>query len=193
MYNIDTVCVYCGGASQVDGAYRKAAEELGAAIAAKGWNLVCGGNIGIMGAIAKSVIERGGKVTIVIPEDLKKRELENDWATEMIVAGSMHERKITMVKRSQAFVILPGGLGTLDEFFELITWRQLGFHDKPVILANIGGYWDRLLSLVDGIIEAGFAKPVHRNTFQVVTQAADIVPAICCASDSGRESGMAKI
>ncbi len=193
MHNISTVCVYCGGASQVDDAYRVAAEELGAEISARGWNLVCGGNIGMMGVLAKAAIGGGGKVTIVIPEDLKKRELENSWVTEMIVAGSMHERKITMVKKSQAFVVLPGGLGTLDEFFELITWRQLGFHDRPIVLVNVAGYWDRLLHMVDGIIEAGFARPEHRNIFRVVARVEDVIPAICGAPEITQEHGEGKM
>lgn len=193
MHNIKTVCVYCGGASQVDPVYKRAAETLGAIIAAEGWSLVCGGNIGIMGAIAKAVIENDGRVTVVIPEDLKKRELADDWVTEMVVASSMHERKITMVKRSQAFVILPGGLGTLDEFFELITWRQLGFHDKPIVLVNVAGYWDRLIHLIDGIAERGFMRPEHKNAFRVVSHVEDVVPALLGAPDPHGETRTALI
>lgn len=190
MNNIKTICVYCGSAAQVDPRYKKAGADLGQAIAAQGWSLVCGGNVGIMGEVAKAVTGGGGKVTVVIPEDLKKRELESDWASETVVAQSMHERKITMVKRSQAFVILPGGLGTLDEFFELVTWRQLGFHDKPIVLVNVAGYWDRLLNLVEGIVDAGFAKPAHRHTFRVVSDPAEVIPALLGAPDPRQQEHM---
>lgn len=178
MNSIKTICVYCGRAFGVDGVYRTSATALGKIMAGEKIDLVCGGNVGVMGDISAAVIETGGKVTVVIPEDLQKRELAHaqSGVSEFVVVKSMHERKITMFKRSDAFVILPGGLGTLDEFFELITWRQLDFHRKPVVLANIGGYWDPLLRLVDHLAAHGFIAPEDRNIFGVANRVEDILP-----------------
>lgn len=187
MNSIKTICVYCGRAFGVNGVYRTAAAALGRIMAGEKINLVCGGNVGVMGDISASVIEAGGLVTVVIPEDLQKRELAHaqTGVGEFVVVKSMHERKINMFKRSDAFVILPGGLGTLDEFFELITWRQLDFHHKPIVLANIAGYWDPLLKLVDHLAEHGFIAPEDRKIFGVANRAEDILPLLRKARESG--------
>jgi uncharacterized protein (TIGR00730 family) len=185
MNSIKTICVYCGRAFGVNGIYRTAAAALGKTMAGEKIDLVCGGNVGVMGDISAAVIAEQGKVTVVIPEDLQKRELAHaqSGVSEFVVVGSMHERKITMFKRSDAFVILPGGLGTLDEFFELITWRQLDFHRKPVVLANIGGYWDPLLTLVDHLATHGFIAPEDRRIFSVANRAEDILPLLRAETD----------
>lgn len=178
MGSIKTICVYCGRAFGVNNAYKNAAAALGKILAAEKINLVCGGNVGVMGEISASVVGAKGTVTVIIPEDLQKRELAHsqNGVSEFVVVKSMHERKITMFKRSDAFVILPGGLGTLDEFFELITWRQLDFHRKPIVLANIAGYWDPLLGLIDHMATHGFISPEDRKIFAVANRVEEILP-----------------
>lgn len=195
MNAIKTICVYCGRAFGVDGLYRTAATALGQLMAAHKINLVCGGNVGVMGDISASVIAAGGKVTVVIPEDLQKRELSHaqSGVSEFVVVKSMHERKITMFKRSDAFVILPGGLGTLDEFFELITWRQLDFHRKPVVLANIGGYWDPLLRLVDHLAANGFIAPEDKHIFGIANRVEDILPLLHTEKEKRDEKATRKM
>lgn len=178
--SIRTICVYCGRAFGVNNAYKDAAAALGKILATEKIDLVCGGNVGVMGDISASVIAANGKVTVVIPEDLQKRELAHTQSgvSEFVVVKSMHERKITMFKRSDAFVILPGGLGTLDEFFELITWRQLDFHHKPIVLANIAGYWNPLLGLLDHMAAHEFISPEDRKIPAVVDRVEDILPVL---------------
>ncbi|MCB9978319.1 MAG: TIGR00730 family Rossman fold protein [Rhodospirillales bacterium] len=178
MESIKTICVYCGRAFGVNNAYKNAAAALGKILAAEKINLVCGGNVGVMGEISASVVDAKGTVTVVIPEDLQRRELAHSQSgvSEFVVVKSMHERKITMFKRSDAFVILPGGLGTLDEFFELLTWRQLDFHHKPIVLANIAGYWDPLLGLLDHLAAHEFIGPEDRKLFAVADRVEEILP-----------------
>lgn len=133
-----------------------------------------GGNFGIMGALSQSVIAHGGHVTGIIPEHLVKIEVANGDVHDLVIVGSMHERKRRMFDISDAIAILPGGLGTLDETFEILTWRQLGLHDKPVYIVNEGGYWQSLLALIDDLIVKGFAKPKIRNLFQVVPDVTEL-------------------
>ncbi len=168
-----SVCVYCGAAGAVDEVYRNAAEAFGAQAAEQGLHLVYGGGrIGLMGLVADSALAAGGTVTGIIPRFLAEYEVEHQGLSELIVVETMHERKQAMVERADAFVVLPGGLGTLDETFEILTWKQLGLHSRPIVLLNIDGYWDPLLALIDHMIGANFAKPAHADLFCVSTSVA---------------------
>jgi len=149
MSKIKAVCVYCGSSPGTDPAFVETARTFGKILAEDGVRLVYGGgSIGLMGALAGSVIEHGGEVTGIIPEFLTAKERPRRIAQEHIVTRDMHERKRTMFERADAFVALPGGLGTLEELVEQLTWAQLGRHKKPILVANINGFWDPLLSLI---------------------------------------------
>ena len=179
MTEIQNVCVYCGSSSRVDQAYKDAAVTLGQDIAAQGWGVVYGGGrVGLMGLVADAALEKGAKVIGIIPEHIQAREVEHNELTELHVVDSMHTRKQMMVDLSQAFVILPGGLGTLDEFFELITWKQLGLHDKPIVVVNLNGYWSDLLSCVDNIADVGFMRQEDKDLFVVVEKIEDVAEAV---------------
>ncbi len=172
MSEFKRLCVYCGSSDRGPAEHMEAARRLGTQMAAMGIGLVYGGGrIGVMGAISEAVIEAGGEVIGIIPDFLLKKEVGNREVTSLEIVGTMHERKARMVDLSDGFVILPGGLGTLDEFFEIVTWRQLGLHDKPIVVANLGGYWDRLGSLIDGMVEANY---VHSRQAAIVHVVDDI-------------------
>lgn len=157
-------------------------------IADNDWDLVYGGaKVGLMGIVADSALEKGAKVTGVMPVDLIKWEVEHTDLTEFVKVESMHERKMEMVQRSDAFVILPGGLGTLDETFEILTWKQLNLHDKPIIIVNVEGYWDGFLSLIDHMVEENFALETSRDLFSVVNDIKDVPDAIMNAPRSKSE------
>src|SRR5437868_582669 len=157
---IKTVCVYCGSGSGSSPRFVEAALALGKSFAENNIRLVYGGgSVGLMGAIAKSTLDHGGLVTGIIPDFLKSREHALSRVQEMIVTPDMHERKRLMFERSDAFVALPGGIGTLEELVEQMTWQQLGRHSKPVLLANIDGFWEPLLALVAHMREAEFIRP----------------------------------
>jgi hypothetical protein len=156
------VCVFCGSADGTRPAYRAAAVELGRALAERGWVLVYGGGkVGLMGAVADAALKAGGQVIGVIPQALVEKEIGHGAVTELIITQTMHERKAIMADRSDGVVTLPGGFGTLDEVAEIITWAQLGYHRKPVILANIDGFFDPLIGLMDHMARQGFIKPAH--------------------------------
>ena len=161
---IRTLCVYCGSWTGRDPQLEDFARSFGSSCAARGIELIYGGGgVGLMGTVAKAALAAGGRVVGIIPRSLMESELADWEATELVVVDSMHERKQQMFDRADGFVALPGGLGTLDETIEMITWRQLGFHDKPIVLANHRGYWDPLLSLFDHIVATGFAgSDAHR-------------------------------
>lgn len=188
MARIRTLCVYCGSSGAVDEQYRAAATELGASLAAAGMDLVYGGGrIGLMGLLADAVLAGGGRVTGIIPTRLRDRELAHQGASELVVVGSMHERKRVMAERADAFAVLPGGTGTLDETFEIVTWRQLGLHDKPIFLVDIGGYWRPLIDLFEHIVAQGFARPLAPQIVEIVPS----VPALLRAlqrAESGAET-----
>jgi len=170
MSAIKSVCVYCGSASRVDDVHKEAARELGRALAERDLELVYGGGrLGLMGIVADAALEAGGRVLGVIPEHLKAYELEHTGLTELLVVPDMHTRKRAMVDRSDAFVVLPGGLGTLDEAFEVMSWKQLGLHDKPIVVRDVNGFWTPLIGLVDHMIGAGFVRPEHRSLFATAT------------------------
>lgn len=174
-----TICVYCGSSSDVDDIYKQVARDFGRLMAEEGITLVYGGgHVGLMGIIADAVLQGGGEVIGIIPEFITAREISHDHLTELHVVKTMHERKMLMAERSDAFVVLPGGFGTMDEFFEILTWRQLQIHDKPIVLLNTEGYWSGLIELLDNIIAKGFARPAHKENFKVVTQTEEVLPAL---------------
>ena len=163
-----SICVFCGSSGKVDDAYRQAASQLGTLVGAKGFDLVYGGgHVGLMGLVADAALASGSSVLGVIPKFLQDYEVGHDGLDELIVTDNMHDRKRLMYERSDAFVILPGGLGTLDETFEVLTWTQLGLSAKPVVLANINGFWNPLLALVDHLVSSGFAREENRSILQV--------------------------
>jgi uncharacterized protein (TIGR00730 family) len=178
MSKINAICVYCGSSPGTDPAFLEAACDFGKILADAGIRLVWGGgSVGLMGAIASSVIEHGGAATGIIPEFLTAKEKPRRLAQEQIVTRDMHERKRTMFDRADAFVALPGGIGTLEELVEQMTWAQLGRHKKPILIANINGFWDPLLSLLAHMRIAGLVPPPSRGVdLLVVERVADILP-----------------
>jgi uncharacterized protein (TIGR00730 family) len=159
---IDYVCVYCGSAIGRNPSYAKAAAEVGSALARHGLGLVYGGGcVGLMGITADAVLAGGGRVIGIIPQALASKEIEHDGLTELHVVADMHERKALMAQRSSAFLTLPGGVGTYEEFFETLSWAALHFHDKPMGILNVAGYFDPLLTLLDHGVSEGFIKPDH--------------------------------
>jgi uncharacterized protein (TIGR00730 family) len=176
--DINTICVYCGSGAGVNPAYAEGARELGRLLAEEGIGLVYGGgSLGLMGETARSVIRHGGRVTGVIPAFLSQREHMLLEAHELVVVENMHQRKHLMFMKSDAFVALPGGLGTLEEFVEQLTWAQLEQHQKPIVLANIDGYWDPLLSLFAAMRQEGFIRRGLELHLEVVDSVAAIIPA----------------
>ncbi|MBV8167397.1 MAG: TIGR00730 family Rossman fold protein [Alphaproteobacteria bacterium] len=179
MRQIKSVCVYCGSSAQVDRRHREAATRLGALLAANGIALVYGGGrVGLMGLMADACLQAGGAVVGVIPEFLRRWEVGHGAVTELVVVDNMHQRKQTMFDRSDGFAILPGGLGTLDETFEILTWKQLRLHDKPIALIDVAGYWAPFTALFDHVIAENFAKPEMRDLLTVVPDVDDLLPAL---------------
>jgi uncharacterized protein (TIGR00730 family) len=178
MNKINALCVYCGSSVGADPAFVETARGFGKILAETGVRLVYGGgSIGLMGTLAGSVIEHGGEVTGVIPEFLTAAERPRRLAQELIVTADMHERKRTMFERADAFVALPGGLGTLEELVEQMTWAQLGRHKKPILVANINGFWDPLLALVAHMRGLGLVPPPARGVNLLVAESVeDILP-----------------
>ena len=179
MATIASVCVYCGSSLGVNPRHGEAARRLGTQLASHGIRLVYGGGrIGLMGQVADAVLAGGGEVIGVIPEHLQVLEKGHHGVTDLRVVASMHERKNLMFELSDAFVILPGGFGTLDEAFEMLTWRQLQLHDKPILFLNIDGYWTPFGELVDQVIAEGFARDSSRRLFAVVDRVEDVIPTL---------------
>ena len=173
---IRTVCVYCGSAGAVDERYRAAAAELGRSLAAAGIGLVFGGGrIGLMGVAADAALAAGGRVVGVIPAALHDREVAHQGLSELVIVDTMHDRKRIMAERSDAFAVLPGGIGTLDEFFEILTWRQLLLHNKPIFLVDVGGYWQLLRALLDHIVAQHFALDLAPRLVEIVPDVATLV------------------
>ncbi|GGD13802.1 LOG family protein [Aureimonas glaciei] len=179
---IRSICVYCGSSPGRDPAHLQAAEVLGTAIGRAGLRLIYGGGTrGIMGAVSDAVIAAGGKVTGVIPRfliDMEATESELQRLDELIVTEDMHERKHIMFERSDAFVALPGGIGTLEELIEIMTWSQLGRHKKPIAIANVGGFWDPLSSLLDHMRDEGYIHTAHQVRPLVIDRAEDVIPTL---------------
>ncbi|HEY1932038.1 MAG TPA: TIGR00730 family Rossman fold protein [Acetobacteraceae bacterium] len=175
MARIHSIAVFCGSQRGGDPAFAAAAEALGSGLAAAGIRLIYGGGrVGLMGVVADAVLAGGGQVIGVIPDFLKRREVEHKGLHELLTTDSMHSRKQRMFELSDAFVSLPGGLGTLDETIEIITWRQLGLHDKPILVCDVAGSAAPLLATIDAAIASGFAPAGARGLFEV----ADGVPAL---------------
>lgn len=162
---MNSVCVFAGSSHGRGEEYADAARKLAHELVARDYTLVYGGgNVGLMGVLAQSVMDGGGRVIGVIPEALKLREVADDSnITELKVVGSMHERKALMSDLSDGVIALPGGLGTLEELFEMLTWAQLGFHARPVALLNAAGYYNTLLEFLDRVVDEGFMRPQHRE------------------------------
>jgi uncharacterized protein (TIGR00730 family) len=178
MAAIKRLCVYCASSRGTEESYRRAAVELGTRIAEAGIGLVYGGGrVGLMGLLADAALARDGRVSGVIPGHLHDREVAHPNA-RLVVVSSMHERKQRMFDLADGFVTLPGGLGTLDETIEIITWKQLGLHDKPIVVVDVEGYWAPLLALVDHAIARGFAAAAARDFFRTVARVEDVLPTL---------------
>ena len=170
------VAVYCGSAVGSNPAYLAEARALGAAIASAGLGLVYGGtNIGLMGAVADAALAGGAHAIGVLPELLAGREIAHDGLTEFVLVSTMHERKARMAELADAFLVLPGGYGTLEELLEVVTWAQLGLHAKPCIVINTADYWDGLLAFLDSAVAAGFIKQKNRELLRVAANAQEAV------------------
>lgn len=183
MTSIRAVCVYCGSGSGRHPAYAEAARVVGTALADAGLGLVYGGgNLGLMGTVAHAVIDRGGRVTGIIPQFLSDRERMLHEVQELIVTDNMHQRKMMMFDRADAFVALPGGIGTLEELVEMMTWYQLGQHAKPIVLANINGFWNPLLTLLDHMREETFIRHGFEVSYLVADTAEEVIPTILGAA-----------
>ena len=168
MKSIQSLCVFCGSRAGTDPAFTEAAEQLGRRLAERGVRLIYGGgSIGLMGVVMQAVLENGGEVSGVIPEFLMRREVGNPDLTELIVVDSMEARKRRMFELADAFAVLPGGIGTLDETIEIITWQQLGLHSKPIAFLSVGDYWKIFESLIEQVVTQGFADAAVRNLFAV--------------------------
>jgi uncharacterized protein (TIGR00730 family) len=158
-----SVCVFCASSNGTMPIFLEAARALGQTIAERGWQLVYGGaEVGLMGVLADAALAQGGAVTGVIPRALVEREIAHRGLTQLVEVNTMHERKAEMARRADAFLVLPGGLGTLDELCEILTWSLLGMHDKPIVLINVAGYWDAFLGMLDAAVAAGFLRSAHR-------------------------------
>jgi uncharacterized protein (TIGR00730 family) len=173
------VCVFCGSSEGSDPAYSEAAKALGRHIALENARLVYGGaSIGLMGDVARAALEAGGEVIGIIPQFLRAREIELESLTELVITPNMHERKERMHGLSDAFVILPGGLGTLEEVLEAMTWAQLGLHKKPIVFVNVKGFWDPLFATFDRVHTHNFARYGLKELYTVVDRVEDTIPAI---------------
>jgi hypothetical protein len=199
---IRSICVYCGSQPGRDAAYVAAGRALGRSIATHGLRLVYGGGTkGIMGAVASGVLSNGGQVTGIIPDflvDMEATRHSLGQLNELIITKDMHERKHAMFERADAFVTLPGGIGTLEEIVEIMTWAQLGRHGKPMVFANIGGFWNPMLELVDHMKAQGFIHNANLVQPLIIDEVDDIVPAILDAwgdeaVDDGNEAVIAKL
>ena len=188
MNTIRSVCVYCGSSPGRDEIYAKAGHLLGRSLAKSGLRLVYGGGTkGIMGAVAEGALKAGGKVTGIIPRFLINKEATEtalDRLDELLITDNMHERKHKMFEKSDAFVALPGGIGTVEEIVEIMTWGQLGHHRKPIVFANIKGFWDPMLALIDHMSAEGFIHTAQRVKPLVVADPEAIVAAIMVAGSS---------
>lgn len=182
MPSISRLCVYCGSSGGIDERYRAAARELGDRLAGAGIELIYGGGrVGLMGLIADAALGAGGAVTGIIPSHRRLAEVAHPGLTELVVVAGMHERKRLMAEKADAFAVLPGGIGTLDEMFEILSWKQLELHDKPIFLVDIADYWAPLAVLFDHIVACGFARSETRGLLQVVANVPALMAALAAA------------
>ncbi len=183
-----SLCVYCGSRPGADPAFAEAARALGTAVVRRGWQLVYGGGrAGLMGVVADAALSAGGRVVGVIPQALMGRELGHPRPSQLHVVASMHERKQLMAEHSDAFIALPGGIGTFEELFEAWTWRQLGIHDKPVGLLNVGGYYDALLGFLGQAVAQGFLAGHQLELLQVADSPDRLLDAVAAAAAPTRD------
>ncbi len=188
MSNSKSLCVYCGSSVGADPRYARAAEVLGRSAARRSLRIVFGGGrVGLMGKVADAALNEGGEVIGVIPEFLETREVGHRGLTRLEVVESMHSRKMRMFDLSDAFCILPGGFGTLDEVIEVITWKQLSLHDKPIFLLNLRNYWAPFLAMVRHQVEAGFIRPQHEGLFTVIEGVEELLDAVATAPPAALE------
>jgi uncharacterized protein (TIGR00730 family) len=179
MGNLSSVCVFCGSSDNVAQSFRDAATALGRLLGENGIALIYGGGrSGLMGLVADAALSAGGSVVGVITRHLEQRELAHETLSELIVVETMHQRKHVMMERSDAFIVLPGGLGTLEEMFEILSWKQLGLHDRPIILINIEGYWNPVRVLIGHAVSSGFAEPRHASLLRSVAGVSEILAAL---------------
>jgi hypothetical protein len=179
MTTIQHICVFCGSSLGADERFRQAAYILGKTLAQENIGLVYGGgSSGLMGVVANSALEHGGRVIGIIPRVLSRRETEHTGLTELIRVETMHERKAGMAERADAFVALPGGFGTFEELFEVITWAQLGIHAKPIAVVNIGGYFDPLLQMIQQGVQQGFIRAIDPGILQVMEDVSQVIPSL---------------
>ncbi|MEM8772978.1 MAG: TIGR00730 family Rossman fold protein [Pseudomonadota bacterium] len=176
------ICVFCGSSAGASDIYLNAAKALGREMASRGIGLVYGGaSVGLMGAVANAVLDQRGDVIGVIPEALADLEIAYEGLTELRIVDSMHSRKKQMADLADAFIALPGGIGTLEETFEVLTWSQLGFHTKPVGLLNAGGFYDQLEQFLDHVVDKGFLKPIHRAILSSDTEPGRLIDKLAAA------------
>ncbi|MEN9919362.1 MAG: hypothetical protein RL662_1798 [Bacteroidota bacterium] len=169
------IAVYCGSSSGSDQIFRSKALALGNALAENGFDLVYGGaKVGLMGAVADGTLEKGGKAIGILPRFLAEKELEHKSLTEIILVETMHERKALMSDLSDGFIALPGGFGTMEELFEMLTWAQLSLHKKPIAILNVNGYYDSLIDLINNMLDNGFMKQEYRDLL-IVNEDIDIL------------------
>lgn len=184
MAHIASLCVYCGSSNAGPPSHKDASARIGRAMAKAGISLVYGGGrVGLMGIMADAALAAGGRVIGVIPRHLVEAEVGHGSVSELHIVSSMHERKQKMFELSDAFAILPGGLGTLDEMFEMLTWRQLRLHDKPIVIVDQDGYWAPLLTLIEAIEAEGYAKDIRGRLLQVVDGVDALLPALARARE----------
>ena len=182
--SLRSVCVFCGSRSGVNPAYAAAAHDVGTLIATQDWRLVYGaGDVGLMGEVARGAMTAGALTLGVIPTHLLAREQGKRDLTTLIITENMHERKKVMFMNSDAIVVMPGGAGSLDEFFEVLTWAQIGLHTKPIFLLNTDDYWEPLIYLMDHVIEQGFADASIRGHFVVVNDVYELTAGLLAAFD----------
>jgi uncharacterized protein (TIGR00730 family) len=173
------VCVYCASSSQIKNSYFDAAARLGTVLAENGIGIICGGgNMGLMRKIADSALACGGKVTGVIPRFMCGENWQHRGLTELVITETMHGRKAKMAELADAAVALPGGTGTLEELLEIITWKQLGIFDKPIIILNTDGYFNPLLQMLENAIQENFMREIHQSIWQTVNMPEEVLPAI---------------
>lgn len=189
--SFQNICVFCGSRPGSDERYLASAQSMGAALAKRDIGVVYGGgNVGLMGALADAALEAGGRVIGIIPKGLARRELAHADLTELHIVETMHARKALMADRADGFIALPGGMGTFEELFEMLTWTQLKIHAKPCGVMNVAGYWDPMIAMLDHAVAAGFYKPKHRASLCVGETPASVLEALSTwKASTSREIG----